>query len=725
MKVVAAMVVLLGAMPAQAAPGKMRVAVLDFENTGGDRGMDALGKGLQSMFMTDLGQVGALQIVERARLSEVQRELKLGRSRGFDPKTAARVGKLAGASHLVTGTFTIAGKRMRMDCRLFAVEDGTVLLAEKSEGEADGFFEVQKGLVKKVLDTVAVRIEPKERAALMRVQTADLGALTAFSNGLALADDKRYEEALEAIKEARRRDQDFKLAETTQAEYERVVAELRTEAVALSVRDRATTRSKTAEATRVESAALGQLFAYAAKKGDGAREERVAALSALAGWLSAARPQPSAPPAIPDRFTKNCMADSAMQNYLAEALRLYPKVPLVPERPELDLVLHQDTFAAAFKKQVERTRAPQRRTLFPSVGEVRQLVDRLRLLPADRADFHHRLYKMVLSVGPPAEWKAEHLSELGFSYRQATQFDRSTEFFKQAAEASTGNQRARALQDAADEIELNKKLSAALKAATSPAQREYVQAAVRSRGYEVQGLSERNRDPERIRRFPVSQAADDSQFHGPLFLGKHPVWQFALHEHALISGPRRDGLRTSELRYFWDQRAPPWSENLAVLDCTPRKDLSARFTLSFSPPEDFNPRKVPAPGAEAVAAGLDPRRPAVGWLFGVNHPECCEATGYAVMFLPDAVRLVQLNQNPIELKAKDRYAKKVLEERKVDLGDPGPHKASIKIAGGTIAVEVGGKKVELRAPGEREGYYGLYFGGHGYASAGDLSVSGP
>src|SRR4051812_15606598 len=153
----------------------MRIAVLDFENASADRGQDALGKGLQAMFMTDLAQVTSLQIVERARLADVQRELKLGRSRGFDARTAARLGKLAGASHLLAGTFTVAGKKMRLDCRLFSGADGTVLLSEKSEGDADSFFELQKSLTRKVLDAVSVRLEPKERAALMRVQTADLG----------------------------------------------------------------------------------------------------------------------------------------------------------------------------------------------------------------------------------------------------------------------------------------------------------------------------------------------------------------------------------------------------------------------------------------------------------------------------------------------------------------------------------------------------------------------
>jgi TolB-like protein len=289
-----------GLSPAGAQAAALRVAVLDFENASADRNLDPWGKGLQSMFITDLSEVSALQLVERARLVDVQRELKLGRSRAIDPSTAARLGKLLGASHLVAGTFTVAGKKLRMDLRLFSVESGAVLLSEKSEGETEAFFEVQKALVKRVVEAVSIRVEPKERAALMRAQTADLAAFNAFSSGLSLFDDRRYEEALEAIKEARRHDQDFKLAEITQAEYERVVAELRAEAVALSAREQAPARKAAREEARVEAAALKRLYDIAERKGDAAREERLVALGALASWLAGPRPQPSAPPAVPE-----------------------------------------------------------------------------------------------------------------------------------------------------------------------------------------------------------------------------------------------------------------------------------------------------------------------------------------------------------------------------------------------------------------------------------------
>ena len=74
--------------------GAYRVAVLEFDNASAGRDLDPLGKGLQSMLTTDLGQVPQLELVERARLADVQAELKLGKSGALDPKTAARLGKL-------------------------------------------------------------------------------------------------------------------------------------------------------------------------------------------------------------------------------------------------------------------------------------------------------------------------------------------------------------------------------------------------------------------------------------------------------------------------------------------------------------------------------------------------------------------------------------------------------------------------------------------------------
>src|SRR5262249_46066340 len=79
------------------------------------------GAGLQSMLTTDLTAVTSIAVVERARLGELRKELKLSRSAWADPQTALRVGKLAGATHLVTGSFAIVGGKLRLDARVVAI----------------------------------------------------------------------------------------------------------------------------------------------------------------------------------------------------------------------------------------------------------------------------------------------------------------------------------------------------------------------------------------------------------------------------------------------------------------------------------------------------------------------------------------------------------------------------------------------------------------------------
>src|SRR5579862_4952663 len=138
-----AFAVMLIAAPAAA---ETRVAVLEFTNASPQHDDDSLGVGLQSMMTTDLTAVPEIQLVERQRLHDIQSELKLGKSGQIDKATAAKIGKLAGATHLLGGSFVIVGNKMRIDSRLFAVQSGDVVFADAIEGERDAFFELEKQL---------------------------------------------------------------------------------------------------------------------------------------------------------------------------------------------------------------------------------------------------------------------------------------------------------------------------------------------------------------------------------------------------------------------------------------------------------------------------------------------------------------------------------------------------------------------------------------------------
>lgn len=212
-----AWVTLSGGRAMGQSPGgkSVRVAVMDFVTaTGSGPEWEALGVGLQSMIVTDLGELPAVQLVERARLKDLTAELKLQQSDAIDKLTASKLGALAGASHLLVGTVTVAGGKMRIDARLFAVQTGDIVLSEKAEGAQTAFFELEKTLVKKVVDTVGVRLNKKERAELGKPETTNLDAFTKFSQGLAYADQKRGPEAIAAMTAAVAADGSFALAVT-------------------------------------------------------------------------------------------------------------------------------------------------------------------------------------------------------------------------------------------------------------------------------------------------------------------------------------------------------------------------------------------------------------------------------------------------------------------------------------------------------------------------------
>src|SRR5262249_62143286 len=135
---------------------------------------------------TDLPAVPSLAVAERARIGELRKELKLSRSAWADPQTALRVGKLAGATHLVTGSFAIVGGKLRLDARVVAIATGKVAFATSAEGERDAFFEVEKQVAKAGGGSLRVPGAAKGRGGLAGSHTLGLEALPRVRDRLRL-----------------------------------------------------------------------------------------------------------------------------------------------------------------------------------------------------------------------------------------------------------------------------------------------------------------------------------------------------------------------------------------------------------------------------------------------------------------------------------------------------------------------------------------------------------
>lgn len=167
------------------------VAVAYFENRSEQPQWEPLAKGLADMLVTDLAGTAGLTVVERDRLQAVLAEIELGKAKFIDPKTARRLGKGLGASHVIVGGFQVFGGKLRIDARAVLVESGAVTFAAEQTGSADDVFDLEQALAEKLRAGLGLdaRTSPVTRS---RVSADDLRT---YGSGLDALDDGRIDEA--------------------------------------------------------------------------------------------------------------------------------------------------------------------------------------------------------------------------------------------------------------------------------------------------------------------------------------------------------------------------------------------------------------------------------------------------------------------------------------------------------------------------------------------------
>ncbi len=229
--VTAALVVSIGLMlPGGAnAKGKKKkakgttLAISYFDNNSNDTELDALKKGLADMLITDLSGMPGLNLVERSRLEDILKELKLSKSRVVDKKSAVKMGKLLAAQYLMVGGYTVSGKKMRIDARLLKVGTGKVVIAHKVNGNKDDFFAMEKELAEFVIDTLKLQLTFKDKTKLRRNQTQSYTAFLAYSQGLDAKDRGKYDKAKALFQRALDADPNYKAAKTARGKLDVVL----------------------------------------------------------------------------------------------------------------------------------------------------------------------------------------------------------------------------------------------------------------------------------------------------------------------------------------------------------------------------------------------------------------------------------------------------------------------------------------------------------------------
>ncbi|HSR96510.1 MAG TPA: CsgG/HfaB family protein [Kofleriaceae bacterium] len=210
------MAAVLAPVATAAAAPPATVTVLYFDNDTGDASLAYLGKGLADMMITDLAAVSAIQVVEREKLEALLKELKLQRTRYFDPKTAQQIGKGVGARFAVAGSFTQLAPEMRIDVRVIEIANGKVVKTSRVVGKKDQFFELQTKLVAQLVDGLSAVLggadlgKAKETAAGHRVE--DVDTALAYAQALDATDRGDLQAASKQMQQVMQRAPAFPLA---------------------------------------------------------------------------------------------------------------------------------------------------------------------------------------------------------------------------------------------------------------------------------------------------------------------------------------------------------------------------------------------------------------------------------------------------------------------------------------------------------------------------------
>jgi TolB-like protein len=147
-------------------PDKPSIAVLPFQNMGGDPEQEYFVDGLVEDIITALSRFKSLFVIAR--------------NSSFTYKGKAidirQVGHELGVQYVLEGSVRKAGSRVRITGQLIRAETGAHVWADRFEGATADVFDLQDEVVEKVIAAIAPSVERAEIEAAQRKPTANLSA---------------------------------------------------------------------------------------------------------------------------------------------------------------------------------------------------------------------------------------------------------------------------------------------------------------------------------------------------------------------------------------------------------------------------------------------------------------------------------------------------------------------------------------------------------------------
>lgn len=194
------------------------VAVMPLTFTGADSNLVPLERGFAELLTIDLARSSKITVVERARLQALRDELALQSSGATDSATNIRTGKIIQAGRIVQGSILQQGDRLRVQTHITNTQTSGRAGDAVNENTLEQLFAIEKAIVLDLFQDLGVVLTTAERTAIEERPTRSLQAFLAYSKGLKLEDEGKYDEASRSFGEAARLDPSFGAASVKSAE---------------------------------------------------------------------------------------------------------------------------------------------------------------------------------------------------------------------------------------------------------------------------------------------------------------------------------------------------------------------------------------------------------------------------------------------------------------------------------------------------------------------------
>ncbi|MBI1731497.1 MAG: tetratricopeptide repeat protein [Gammaproteobacteria bacterium] len=178
------------------------LAVLPFENLGGDENNAAFTAGIHDTLITRIAKIGGMTVISRTSVMAYE---------GARPNLKD-VAKALGVTHVVEGSVQRSGEQVRIQAQLIDAATDTHLWAETFDRTLSQGFAMQSEIATAIARELSVRLTDQERAALSRAPTENAKAFEQYVLGHAALVSFALDKGLRHLEAAIELDPNFALA---------------------------------------------------------------------------------------------------------------------------------------------------------------------------------------------------------------------------------------------------------------------------------------------------------------------------------------------------------------------------------------------------------------------------------------------------------------------------------------------------------------------------------